>query len=59
MRPFFDELKEMAKDSELMKSDQSITDPDSGDLRSVFQMHEISRRFDELTRDPRILGMVR
>lgn len=59
MRPFFDELKEMAKDSELMKSDQSITDPDSGDLRSVFQMHELSRRFDELTRDPRILGMVR
>ena len=42
-----------------MKSDQSITDPDSGDLRSVFQMHELSRRFDELTRDPRILGMVR
>ena len=59
MRPFFDELKEMAKDTELMKSDKSITDPESGDLRSVFQMHEISRRFDELTRDPRILGMVR
>jgi len=59
MRPFFDELKELAKDSELMKSDQSITDPESGDLRSVFAMHELSRRFDELTRDPRILGMVR
>ncbi|HCE40406.1 MAG: ectoine hydroxylase [Alcanivorax sp.] len=59
VRPFFDELKEMAKDTDLVKSDQVITDPDSGDIRSVFAMHELSRRFDELTRDPRILGMVR
>ncbi|MBM7335539.1 MAG: ectoine hydroxylase [Alcanivorax sp.] len=59
MRPFFDELNDMAKDTELTKSDQVITDPDSGDIRSVFAMHEISKRFDELTRDPRILGMVR
>jgi ectoine hydroxylase len=57
--PFLDELKEMAKDETLANSDQVIKDKDSGELRSVFAMHEISERFDQLTRDPRILGMVR
>ncbi|MEX0603461.1 MAG: ectoine hydroxylase [Marinobacter sp.] len=59
MEPFFDELKEMAKDEEMMKSDQIIRDPSSGAIRSVFGMHELSENFDRLTRDPRILGMVR
>ncbi|MEQ5834497.1 ectoine hydroxylase [Marinobacter sp. NFXS9] len=59
MTPFFDELKAMAKDKELMKSEQVITDPNSGDIRSVFGMHQLSDHFDRLTRDPRILGMVR
>lgn len=59
VQPFFDELTSMAADTELMHSDGIITDPDTGDLRSVFAMHAISEYFDELTRDPRILGMVR
>ncbi len=42
-----------------MQSDSIITDPETGELRSVFNMHRISERFDALTRDPRILGMVR
>ncbi|OFE11582.1 ectoine hydroxylase [Pseudohongiella acticola] len=56
---FLNVLKELEKDAELMKSDQVILDPGSGGLRSVFAMHRISAAFDELTRDPRILGMVR
>jgi ectoine hydroxylase len=59
VEPFFDELRALARDQELMKSDQVITDPESGTIRSVFAMHRISERFDRLTRDPRILGMVR
>lgn len=59
VEPFFDELREMAADRELMSSDRVIRDPDTGTIRSVFAMHELSRRFDRLTRDPRILGMVR
>jgi ectoine hydroxylase len=59
VEPFFEELREMEQDEELMQSEQVITDPDSGQIRSVFAMHRISKRFDELTRDPRILGMVR
>ncbi|MDN3520143.1 ectoine hydroxylase [Halomonas ramblicola] len=57
--PFFKELQEMAKDEALMRSEQVIQDPNSGAIRSVFGMHELSDRFDRLTRDPRILGMVR
>jgi len=59
MAPFFDELREMARDKALMDSEQVIQDPASGRIRSVFGMHEISENFDRLTRDPRILGMVR
>lgn len=59
IQPFFEELKAMAADDELMNSDGVITDPDSGDLRSVFAMHKLSEYFRKLTRDPRVLGMVR
>jgi ectoine hydroxylase len=57
--PFFRELEELAANEELTRSEQVIRDPNSGDLRSVFAMHELSRRFDELTRDPRLLGIAR
>lgn len=59
VEPFFEDLKEMARDENLMQSEQVISDPESGAIRSVFAMHEISKRFDRLTRDPRVLGMVR
>ncbi|MEX0730348.1 MAG: ectoine hydroxylase [Aquisalimonadaceae bacterium] len=57
--PFSDELSRLAGDEELMRSDQVIRDDQSDALRSVFAMHELSARFRRLTRDPRILGMVR
>ena len=57
--PFLDELKEMASDASIANSEQVIKDKQSGELRSVFAMHQLSDRFDQLTRDPRILGMVR
>ncbi|MDR9439973.1 MAG: ectoine hydroxylase [Halomonas sp.] len=59
IEPFFEELQEMANDESLMRSDQVIQDPASGAIRSVFGMHQLSEHFDRLTRDPRILGMVR
>lgn len=58
VQPFFGELEAMGRDSELMDSEVVIKDPQSGELRSVFAMHELSEKFNELTRDPRILGMV-
>ncbi|MCL7940534.1 ectoine hydroxylase [Halomonas sp. ATCH28] len=59
IEPFFEELKAMANDEALMRSEQVIKDPASGAIRSVFGMHQLSEHFDRLTRDPRILGMVR
>ncbi|TDO01495.1 MULTISPECIES: ectoine hydroxylase [Halomonas] len=59
IEPFFEELKQMANDESLMRSEQVIQDPNSGAIRSVFGMHQLSEHFDRLTRDPRILGMVR
>lgn len=59
IQPFFEELEELSRDRKLMDSDQVIIDPESGELRSVFAMHELSDRFNKLTRDPRILGMIR
>ena len=59
MQPFFQELKDMAADPELMKSEQVIADPASGAIRSVFGMHELSEQFRRLTRDLRLLGIAR
>jgi len=59
IQPFFDELEAMAADQSFMDSEGVIADPETGDLRSVFAMHKVSEYFDELTRDPRIIGIVR
>lgn len=56
--PFFDELNAMELDHELTSSDQVITDPDSGAIRSVFAMHELSERFAALTRHPYLLAII-
>ena len=59
MLPFFEEMKVLAADEKLRASEQVISDPNTGELRSVFGMHELSQEFSRLTRDPRILGIVR
>lgn len=59
VEPFFDELRDIAADEALMASDQVVPDPHTGAIRTVFAMQEVSARFERLTRDPRILGMVR
>lgn len=59
VEPFIEELREIEGNREWMKSEQVISDPSSGRVRSVFAMHRLSKRFDELTRDARILGMAR
>ncbi len=57
--PFFEELDALERDPALTESDQVITDPDSGSIRSVFAMHQLSERFADLTQNPRLLGMAR
>lgn len=59
VRQFSAELQRMQVDSELLASPQAITEPDSGELRSVFQIHRNHPQFSELAADPRIADVAR
>jgi ectoine hydroxylase len=39
--------------------DETITEPNSGSVRSVFRIHELHPRFAALARDPRLLDVAR
>lgn len=39
--------------------DETITEPGSGAVRSIFRIHELHARFDALARDPRLLDAAR
>lgn len=58
LRPFLQDLAELADDESVKESDRIIRDG-NGAIRSVFEMHRVSERFDALTRDPRLLGIAR
>ena len=57
--PFLEELKEMAKREDVRDRKQVVMDEERRAIRSVFAMHELSAAFDRMTRDPRLLDMVR
>ena len=53
------EFSDLEKDQSIVKSEQAICDSNSGSLRSVFGIHELSEEFARLTVSDLILGMVR
>lgn len=57
--PFQDELRQMALREDVRDLKQVVMDEERRTIRSVFAMHELSEAFDRMTRDPRILDMVR
>lgn len=57
MQGFLDDLNDYDKDPALKQKDQVIIEPYSDEIRSIFAIHELSQRFDRLTRDPRLLDM--
>jgi ectoine hydroxylase len=57
MRPFLDDLDEYGRDNELKGRDQVIIEPFADEIRSIFAIHQISGRFDRLTREPRVLDI--
>ncbi|MAL98229.1 MAG: ectoine hydroxylase [Alteromonadaceae bacterium] len=59
MQGFLDDLRESEDDEDLKLSEGTILEPGKQEIRSIFGIHEISERFDRLTRDPRLLDMVR
>ncbi|MFW5825203.1 MAG: ectoine hydroxylase [Marinobacter sp.] len=59
MQKFLDELRDYEDDEDLKLSEGTILEPGKQEIRSIFGIHEVSDRFDRLTRDPRLLDMIR
>jgi ectoine hydroxylase len=57
IRCFRDELERMRRDPGLQANDEVITEPGSGDIRSIFRVHRISRVFRDLASDERLAGI--
>ncbi|WP_328185842.1 ectoine hydroxylase [Marinobacter sp. OP 3.4] len=57
--PFLEELRTMARRQDVTDLEQVVMDEERQSIRSVFAMHELSAAFDRMTRDPRLLDMVR
>jgi ectoine hydroxylase len=55
---FREDLRGYEDDDSILRSEGTITEPGKQEIRSIFGIHELSGRFDRLTRDPRILAMV-
>lgn len=59
VRQFREDLRAYEDDESILRSEGTITEPGKQEIRSIFGIHELSDRFDRLTRDPKILAMVR
>jgi ectoine hydroxylase len=57
VRAFLEDLEAYGRDPELLARPEVITEADSQVIRSIFGIHRLSARFDELTRDSRLLDM--
>ncbi len=55
---FRQDLRDYENNPDVLHSEGTITEPGKQEIRSVFGVHELSDRFNRLTREPRILDMV-
>src|SRR3546814_9223768 len=53
------EMARLGSDPVALDRDGSITEPGSGDLRTLFEIHKTSAVFEGLARDPRLAGVAR
>ncbi|PMR75365.1 ectoine hydroxylase [Billgrantia endophytica] len=58
MEAFLQELSDYEEDEDLKLSEGTVLEPGRQEIRSIFGIHEVSGRFSQLTRDPRLLEMV-
>jgi len=54
---FTDELERLRKEASLTGSEEVISEPGSGDIRSIFRVHSISPVFKRLAADMRLAGI--
>ena len=55
---FREDLRAYEADDSVLSAEGTICEPGKQEIRSIFGIHELSARFDRLTRDPRLLAMV-
>ncbi len=53
------ELDYMASNDDLIKNEEFITEPQSNELRTIFNQHLFSTLFNKISKDPRILDKVK
>lgn len=53
------EMEHLGSDPELRRDDRTIIEPESQEVRSVFDVHKLSTSFAELLRDSRVAGRAR
>ncbi|MBS9402440.1 ectoine hydroxylase [Halomonas sp. TRM85114] len=59
MEAFLQELRDYEDDSDLKLSEGTILEPGREEIRTIFGIHDVSERFSKLTRDPRLLAIVK
>ena len=53
------ELERLVRSDDIREREETVIEPGSRAVRSVFQVHELSREFERLARDPRVLDVAR
>jgi ectoine hydroxylase len=59
VQTYWQELVRLSSDEELARDERVITEAKTGEVRSIFDVHEISDLISELVRDPRVLDRAR
>ena len=59
IQQFQQEMERLRTDNAIKTAPETITEPDSGDVRSVFRIHQISPLFSKLAADPRLAEIAR
>src|SRR5690606_38053112 len=54
-----EEMRRLGSDPAALHREGSITEPGSGDLRTLFEIHKTSPVFARLAHDPRLAGIAR
>lgn len=54
-----EELRRLSEDPELRGDERIVVEPESAEIRSIFDVHNISGVFRDLVHDPRLLGRAR
>lgn len=54
-----EEMERLGRDPQLQEDDRTVIEPESQEVRSVFDVHKLSAAFAELVRDPRVAGRAR